>query len=157
MRNVRPGSIQAAIREVITRAGGLECVSADIGVSVTNLSRATACDDDRPGGLGINHFDRLGRIIPDSVVPLAQHFSHMAGGVFQPLKVGGALGADMSQLTAEFADVLAVHAEAMSSRSKNPDDYTVEEARAALKEVDELIAVAARVRGSLEQKARGRA
>lgn len=154
MRNVRPGSIQSAIQQVLCAAGGLECVSADIGVSITNLSRATACDDDRPGGLGINHFDRLGRIVPASAVPLAEHFAHLAGGIFQPLCVEGALGVDVSKLTAEFADVLAAHAEAMSERSAKPGDYTVSEAEGAIKELDEMMQAAARLRAALTDIAR---
>lgn len=155
MRNVRPGSIQSAVQQSMRAAGGLECVSADIGVSTTNLSRATACEEDRPGGLGINHFDRLGRIVSDSAVPLAVHFAHLAGGIFQPLDLSGPLGMDMSALTAEFADVLALHAEAMSERSENPADYTAAEARRGIKEIDELMAAAARVRAALLAKAEG--
>jgi len=156
MRNVRPGSIQSAIREAFTAAGGLESVSSDLAVSVTNLSRATSCDEDRPGGLGVNHLDRLGRIIPESAVPIARHFAHMAGGIYQPANIAGLLGADMSKLVAEFSDVLAVHAEAMSGRSTNPNDYTMTEARAALKEVDDLLAATAVIRAALVQKAGGR-
>lgn len=155
MRGVRPGSIQEAVQRSIRAGGGLECVSADIGVSTANLSRATACEDDRPGGLGINHLDRLGRIVPEAAAPLAEHFAHLAGGFFQPMQISGPLGLDMSRLTAEFADVLQVHLEAMSERSENPADYTVAEARGALKEVDELLAAAARVRAALLDKAGG--
>lgn len=156
MRNVRPGSIQEAVQRAIRAAGGLECVSNDTGVSITNLSRATSCEEDRPGGLGINHLDRLGRIVPVAAEPLAAHFAHLAGGIFQPLDIRGPLGLDMSRLTAEFADVLTAHAEAMSDRSENPSDYTVAEARAALKEVDELLVAAARVRAALLAKVGGR-
>lgn len=155
MRGVRPGSIQSAVQAAIRATGGLECASADIGVSVTNLSRASSCEDDRPGGLGINHLDRLGRIVPASAVPLAEHFAHLAGGVFQPMVHDGSLATDISDLTAEFADVLAVYAVCMSERSKLPHDFTTAEAQATLKEVDDLLRVCARLRGSLLLKAGG--
>ncbi|GEM_PF-1937084 len=155
MRSVRPGSIQSAVQMAITAAGGLECVSNDIGVSTANLSRATACDEERPGGLGINHFDRLGRIIPASSVPLAQHFAHLAGGIFLPLNVEGVIGVDMSVLMSEFSDVLLSHSEAMSEASKKPHDYTPGEALDAIKEIDEMLAAGAVVRAALSAKARG--
>ena len=155
MRSVRPGSIQSAVQMAITAAGGLECVSNDIGVSTANLSRATACDEERPGGLGINHLDRLGRIVPATGIPIAQHFAQLAGGVFYPLNIHGAFAADMSSLTLEFSQILAVHAEAMSERSKLPGDYTAAEAEVAFKKMDELITVAAALRAALAEKARG--
>ncbi|PCJ75590.1 MAG: hypothetical protein COA53_06525 [Rhodobacteraceae bacterium] len=155
MRRVRPGSIQSSVQASISAAGGLECVSDDIGVSTANLSRATACDDDRPGGLGINHFDRLGRIIPASAVPLAQHFAHLAHGVFIPLATECVVGADMSELMLKFSSVLATHSEAMSERSKLPNDYTPNEARETIKQMDDMMAASAVVRAALSAKARG--
>lgn len=149
MRGVRPGSIQAAVQRAIKAAGGLECASDDIGVSVSNLSRATACEDDRPGGLGVNHLDRLGRIIPGAAEPLAEHFAHLAGGVYQPIAGGGNIDADIGHLTAEFADVLTVHAEAISERSERGRDYSPAERKRQIKELDELVRVAVRLRALL--------
>ena len=156
MRSVRPGSIQSAVQMAITAAGGLECVSNDIGVSTANLSRATACDEERPGGLGINHLDRLGRIVPITAVPIAHHFAHLAGGFFQPVDTNGELGADMSLMMSEFADVLRTHSEAMSDRSKTPGQYTAKEAQSQIKELDELLAAIVGVRGPLLVTARGK-
>jgi len=155
MRSVRPGSIQSAVQMAITAAGGLECVSNDIGVSTANLSRATACDEERPGGLGVNHLDRLGRIVPAASISIAQHFAHLAGGEFLPLIADGEVSADISELMSEFADVLRVHAEAMSSQSIEPNEYTAREAQGAIKEIDEMLAAGARVRATLAEKARG--
>ncbi|NOX39739.1 MAG: hypothetical protein GXP05_04290 [Alphaproteobacteria bacterium] len=84
MRNVRHGSIQSAVRKAITVSGGLECASDDLGMSIANLSRASSDDEDRPGGLGVNHLHRLGRILPTAAVPIAQHFAHLSGGFYQP-------------------------------------------------------------------------
>ena len=84
-RATRPGSIQSSVRAAYLAVGGLESASEDLGVSVTTLSYGTEVTDLRPGGLGVNYLDRLGRIEPLSAVPLAQHFAHLAGGVFQPV------------------------------------------------------------------------
>lgn len=149
MRNVKHGTIQSAVRAAIKRAGGLECVSADLGMSVANLSRASGDDEDRPGGLGVNHLHRLGRIIPEAVEPIAEHFSHLAGGVFLPLVPTGQHSSDLSKVMSEFADVMRVHADAMSENSKKPFEYTRVEAEEALAEVDEAMSALAVFRASL--------
>ncbi len=152
-RNSRPGSIQAAVRASLRAVGGLECASDDLGVSVATLSYGTEMSDSRPGGLGVNYLDRLGRIDPLAALPVAQHFAHLAGGVFQPVDLGGAATPDITLITREFSDVLAKHAEAHSSASANPDDYTPSEAAAQLKELDGLIAASANLRAALSRKA----
>jgi len=154
-RATRPGSIQSSVRAAYLAVGGLESASEDLGVSVTTLSYGTEVTDLRPGGLGVNYLDRLGRIEPLSAVPLAQHFAHLAGGVFQPVDVQGDLAADISLLTREFSDVLAKHAEAHSSDSENPTDYTAAEARDQLKELDDVIEVAVSLRAALLTRAGG--
>lgn len=150
MRAVRPGSIQAAVRESITAAGGLECASNDLGLSIASLSRASVCDEERPGGLGVNHLHRLGRILPETAVPIAKHFATLAGGVFQEIPVKGQLVASIHSLTKEFSDVLGQHAQAHSEASSNPDRFTKSEAREAIKEVTDLIEAAMSYRLSLE-------
>lgn len=156
-RATRPGSIQSSVRAAYLAVGGLECASEDLGVSVTTLSYGTEVTDLRPGGLGVNYLDRLGRIEPRAAVPLAQHFAHLAGGVFQPVDVRGDLAADISLLTREFSDVLAKHALAHSPGSENPTDYTAAEARDQIKELDEVVAVAMSLRAALLVRAGGSA
>lgn len=153
MRKDQPGSMQSAIRAAITLTGGLECAAADMEVSTTTLSRATDYDESRPGGLGVNYLHRLGRILPPAVVPIAQHFAHLAGGFFQPLPTAGALASDFSELTSKFAQVLSDYAEAHSDRSDDPTDYTPAEARHAIADVRILIAAAAQFAAALEHKA----
>lgn len=152
-RATRPGSIQAAVRESVRAVGGLECASDDLGISVSVLSYGTEVSDTRPGGLGVNYLDRLGRIDGQAAVPVAQHFAHLAGGVFQPVCPHGVTAADISHITQEFSDVLAKHAEAHSHASENPGDYTAREAASQIKELDELIAASANLRAALAQKA----
>lgn len=142
MRNVRPGSIQSAVQSAIRRAGGLEAASEDLGLSVASLSRASSNDEDRPGGLGVNHLHRLGRIASESAEPIAVHFAGLAGGVFQPLSSKGQATLDLSSLMKEFSDVVAHHAKAHSDASENPSEFTRAEASRAVIEVDELVQAA---------------
>lgn len=153
MRNVKPGSIQAAVQAAIKAAGGLESAGNDLGMSTANLSRASSNDEDRPGGLGVNHLHRLGRILPTCAEPIAVHFAGLAGGVFQPVPVRGTLTSDLSTLMKEFADVVALHASAHSKTSDNQDDFTPSEAAASAKEVDELVRAALIYKAALEAKA----
>ncbi len=141
-RPVRPGSIQAAVRSAIRAVGGIEAASDDLGVSMATLSYGTETRDDRPGGLGVNYLDRLGRIETAAALPLARHFAHLAGGVFQPVDLRGVTAADMARLTAEFSDVLRTDAEAHSPGSADPTRYTLAEARRQIKELDELVQAA---------------
>ncbi len=96
MRNVRPGSVKAAVQALIREAGALEAASNDLGHSGSSLSRASSNDEDRPGGLGVNHLHRLGRILPASAEPMAVHFAGLAGRVFQPVPACGSLTSDLS-------------------------------------------------------------
>lgn len=153
MRSHRPASIQSAVARVYRAVGGLECASADIGVSISVLSYGTEVTDHRPGGLGVNYLDRLGRIEPAAAVPIAQHFSALAGGVFQPVASSGDVAHDVHTLTREFSDVLARHAEAHSAASDNPSDYTPREAQGMITEIDELIAAATQLKAALMPKA----
>ena len=155
MRNHRPGSIQSAISSAFSAVHGLENVSVDLGVSVTTLSYGTAVDEARPGGLGVNYIDRLGRMHSEAAVPIAEHFAALAGGVFQPVDLKGVTGADVHRLTREFSDVLTKHAEAHSSASENPQDYTAKEAQAQLVELEDLIEAAVAFRAVLSRKAEG--
>lgn len=152
-RTARPGSIQSAVRAAYVAVGGIENAAVDLGLAISTLSYGTELNDTRPGGLGVNYLDRLCRIEPAAGVPLAQHFAHLAGGVFQPLTFDGVTAADINEVTREFSDVLTKHAEAHSPGSENPSDYTRAEAAQQVKELDELIAAAARLRGIMLVKA----
>lgn len=152
-RPVRPGSIQAAVRAAIRASGGLECVSDDLGVSIATLSLGTEQRDDRPGGLGVNYLDRLGRIEAGSALPIAEHFGHLAGGVFVPVDLGGAVAAEFAQVAKEFADVVNGHVAATSAASSDPEDYTVQEALAQAQELLELASATMKMRAMLLAKA----
>lgn len=154
-RATRPGSIQSAVVQVYDSLGGIKNAAVDAGVSMSTLSYGTEVSDDRPGGLGVNYLDRLGRIDPAAARPMADHFSHLAGGVFQPVSAPGETGAEIHRLTAEFSDVLNRHAEAHSGASGNPDDYTPPEAAAQVRELDELIAISLTFRAAMIRKAGG--
>nr|WP_319250485.1 hypothetical protein [uncultured Celeribacter sp.] len=156
MRDHRPGSIQSAVHQAYRAVGGLEAASADLGIAISTLSYGTERNDHRPGGIGVNYLDTLARIERGAAVPLAEHFAHLAGGVFQPVDVTGVTAADVHRLTREFSDVLAKHADAHSSASENPEDYTAAEASAQLVEIDELVEAAVAFRAVLTRKAEHR-
>ena len=85
MRPCEAGSIQDTVAAAYEAAGGLRRVSVAIGVTASSLSYGTEIREDRPGGLGVNYLDRLGRMSPAAAREIAQHFAALAGGVFQPL------------------------------------------------------------------------
>lgn len=153
MRNHRAGSIQAAVIAAYRAVGGLENASHDLGVSISTLSYGTEISEQRPGGLGVNYLDRLGRIESGSAVPIAQHFALLAGGVFMPISASG--GADIWKVSQHFSDVLRDHAAAHSDASDDPNDYTPAEAKAQIDGLDRLIAAAVTMRAALVHKAGG--
>lgn len=154
-RRTRPGSIQSAVQQVIAACGGIEAAALEAGVSISTLSYGTEQREDRPGGLGVNHLDRLGRIEPGAALPMAQHFAALAGGVFHPVDLSGPSWSDMAGISKEFADVVTLHAAAHSDGSLDPRDYTPQEAAEQIREIDELVAVALRHRAGLVLKAGG--
>jgi hypothetical protein len=148
-RRTRPGTIQSAVGAAYRAVGGLENAAADLGVSLSVLSYGTETREDRPGGLGVNYLDRLGRIDTAAALPLAQHFATLAGGVFQPVASDGSASGDIATLAAEFSDVVRQHAEAMGPASVAPGGYSRREAEAQLVEVDEMVTAALRFRAAI--------
>jgi hypothetical protein len=155
MRYTRPGSIQNAVREAYGAVGGLENASIDLGIGVSTLSYGTERSDHRPGGIGVNYLDSLGRIEPRAATPIAQHFATLAGGVFQPVDLAGVTASDVYRIAKEFSDVLTKDAEAHSKGSIDSKGYTAKEAAEQLVELDELIAVAVSFRAALRNKVEG--
>lgn len=138
-RPTRPGSIQAAVAEAFRACGGLDSVSADLGLALSTLSYATELRDDRPGGLGVAY---LGRMEPGAALPIARHFAALAGCVVQPVTSGGV--ASVHEVTREFSDVLALHAQAMAGAG-----YSAAAAARQVLELDQLIAAATRLRAAM--------
>lgn len=150
MRKNRPDSIQSAIAAAYRANGGLENTASDLGVSISVLSYGTAVNEDRPGGLGANYLDRLGRMCAASAEPIARHFCTLAGGVFQPLEASGpgcliALSGDAAK---EFGDVVASALKAKLSSCANDCNDTIVQ-------IDEAIEVLARMRAEAVRQ-RGR-
>jgi hypothetical protein len=155
MRYTRPGSIQNAVREAYGAVGGLENASIDLGIGVSTLSYGTERSEHRPGGIGVNYLDSLGRIEPRAATPIAQHFAALAGGVFQPVDLAGVTASDVYRVAKEFSDVLTKDALAHSKGSDDPNGYTFKEAGEQLVELDELIAAAVNFRAALLVKTEG--
>ncbi|MDO6722621.1 hypothetical protein Q4560_05035 [Celeribacter halophilus] len=156
MRGVRAGSIQSAVRDAMKGAGGLECASIDLGISVSTLSYGTSVDEARPGGLGVNYLDRLGRMHRAAALPMAQHFSTLAGGFFEPVNLDGLADVEIHDLTAEFSEVLREHAFAHSSASQDPSGYTDAEKRKMIESLTRLSKSTARLRAGLVASLEGR-
>ncbi|WP_226550831.1 hypothetical protein [Celeribacter naphthalenivorans] len=156
MRGVRAGSVQSAVRAAFSSVGGLENASVDLGVSVSTLSYGTSVDEARPGGLGVNYLDRLGRMHRAAALPLAQHFSTLAGGFFQPVDLTGLDGVAIHDLTAEFSEVLRDYAAAHSPASPDPTGYTDDELRKMIESLSRLSKATARLRAGLVESLEGR-
>lgn len=139
-RYTPPCSFQETVARVIRAAGGVEAAADQLMTSITTVSNGTALDEGRPGGFGGNYLARLARWSPACALPLAEFFAAHAGGVFQPINLGGASGENIHRIMKEFSDVLATHAEAHSASSADPEDYTPREAAAQIAEVDEVMA-----------------
>lgn len=82
MRQARAGSIQSAVQDCYTEVGGIENVSDDLGLAKSTLSYGTEVSEKRPGGLGVNHLDKLARMHKPVAAILADHFARLAGGRF---------------------------------------------------------------------------
>ncbi|WP_422028115.1 hypothetical protein [Roseovarius sp.] len=110
MRAAKPGSVQCCVQEAYRAAGGLECVSDDLGLSISTLSQHTEKPDGRKkaGGLGINYADTLARMHPAVAVVLAEHFAALAGGRFERFQSGDAREAweHVSALCREVAEAV---------------------------------------------------
>ena len=90
MRRPRYGTIQSAVRAALDATGKRDKDIAQLlGIRGSTLSYATEESDDRPGGLGANYLHSLAIAFPEAAVPLAQHFSAMAGGVYQSVDTEG--------------------------------------------------------------------
>ncbi|WP_375263217.1 hypothetical protein [Palleronia sp.] len=82
-RNNPRDSIQDVVARAYRAAGGIENVSADLGLSIGTLSEHTGLPKGkRAGGLGINYADTLSRIHPEVAAVYAAHFAALAGGTF---------------------------------------------------------------------------
>lgn len=146
MRPTKAGSIQDAVQHAYEASGGVRKVAAAIGLAQSTLSYGTEVREDRPGGLGINYLDRLGRMSPEAAQAIAEHFASLAGGVFQPVQVeSGELGELCAVIAKENGEAQAAAIRAWSSASQM--DYAV-----ALREVDESIAAQTRARAAIAAK-----
>ena len=126
MRAAKPGSIQRCIQEAYRAAGGLECVSDDIGLSAGTLSEHTEKPNGRKkaGGLGVNYVDTLSRMHPEVAVVMAQHFASLAGGRFERFEPGDVRQAweHVASLAREVAEAV----EKLSDPNADPNEIQKE-------------------------------
>ena len=151
MRKLRPGSIHHVMQKVVEAGGGLEAVGAEIGVSPSTVSRAVGEPETRPGGLGVVYLATLGRIVPETAEPVANHFASLAGGSFQPFPKGNNAPVGFHNVAKKFGDVATSYGIAHSQESLDPSRLTHEEAVKLRQEVRELLQVGALFLASLDQ------
>lgn len=82
MRATKAGTVQSAVAETYRAVGGVEEAAELLGIAMSTASYGTEVNEYRPGGLGVNYLDRLGRIKPEFARAMAEHFAVLAGGVF---------------------------------------------------------------------------
>jgi len=143
MRPCEAGSIQDAVAAAYEAAGGVRKVGAAIGVTAATLSYGTDIREDRPGGLGVNYLDRLGRMSAAAAREIAQHFAALAGGVFQPFVAEAAdLGGHCQVVAKEGGEAQAAAFRAALSGS-------LRDCEQALRETDESLEAHANLRAAL--------
>jgi hypothetical protein len=147
MRFCEAGSIQDAVKSAYIAAGGVTKVSDYLGVLTSVLSYGTEMREDRPGGLGVNYLDRLGRMNPEAARVLAQHFAALAGGVFRPVEADG--GKSLSDLCAELAKE---GGEALAATMRAMQSAKVRDYAEALREMDESIEAGSRTRALIAEE-----
>ncbi len=149
MRPCEAGSIQDAVAAAYEAAGGLRKVSVAIGVTASSLSYGTEIREDRPGGLGVNYLDRLGRMSPAAAREIAQHFAALAGGVFQPLE------AEVSDLGGHCQVVAKEGGEAQAAAIRAALSGSLRDCERALRETDESLEAHANLRAALATRIAG--
>lgn len=146
MRSAPRASIQSVVQSCYSAAGGIENVSADLGLAKSTLSEATELptSEKRRGGLGLNHADTLARMHPGVARVLAEHFATLAGGTFHPLPAGviDTLLSHVAVAARESGE--AIHAGMMVAQDPTP--RAIEE---AIRETDEAQAAFADKRSAL--------
>ncbi|NDW30984.1 hypothetical protein [Salipiger sp. PrR007] len=144
MRAQTYGTIQNAVCEAVEATGKRHKDVADfLGIRGSTLSYGMEDNEDRPGGLGVNYLHRLGMECPAAAVPLAQHFAGLAGGVFQPVEVGGGV----TSLFTHCGHVAKENGEALSSILHAAVNASPKSDQDAVREIDEAVAMLLAARG----------
>lgn len=149
MRAVKAGSIQEAVQTSYVAAGGIAEVSAMVGVAPSSLSYGTEIREDRPGGIGVNYLDRLGRMDTAAARPIAEHFCALAGGFFQPFDAEHEDLADHCQTLAKEGG------EALAATIRAATSGTLPDCEEALRELDDGIEAQTNARAALMTKIEG--
>ncbi|MCA0945873.1 hypothetical protein [Alloyangia pacifica] len=146
MRAQTYGTIQNAVCEAVEATGKRHKDVADfLGIRGSTLSYGMEDNEDRPGGLGVNYLHRLGMDCPAAAVPLAQHFAGLAGGVFQPVEVGGSV----TSLFSQCGVVAKECGEAQAAIIRVIEKASGPSSQAALCEIDEAVEALMRARASI--------
>ncbi|QDL92529.1 hypothetical protein FDP22_12510 [Paroceanicella profunda] len=128
MRPLRPNSFHAMLAEALD-ACGRKHVEAELGRSLSMISRWTDPDEENGRRMPAPDLDLLCRRFPAAATVVAHHFAGIAGGFFLPVEEGdGDVAAAASDFTMRFADTASGVTAALGLGSKLPGDLTPEEA-----------------------------
>lgn len=140
------GTIQNAVCAAVEATGKRhQDVAEFLGIRGSTLSYGMEVSETRPGGLGVNYLHRLGTDCPAAAVPLAQHFAGLAGGVFQPVSIGGVV----TSLYAQCGKVAKECGEAQAAIIRAAEKASGPASAEALCEIDEAIEALTRARASI--------
>ncbi|GHF71020.1 hypothetical protein [Seohaeicola zhoushanensis] len=148
MRATKAGTIQDAVQRCYRAAGGVEAVAEQLGLANSTVSYGTERNEARPGGIGVNYLVRLAMIDARCALPLAEFFSDLAGGVYQPVLPA----ADVISLYARCGLVAKECGEAQAAAIQAADTRSPRDIEAAEREIDEAIASLVRQRAALRSE-----
>lgn len=151
MRGTRSGSIQHAVARAYRAAGGVEAVAELLGLANSTVSYGTEINEHRPGGIGVNYLDRIGRAHPQGAEAIAQHFCGLAGGVFEPVLSGD----NVTCLWSAAGDAAKECGEAQAAMVRAAHQATAGNADSASREIDEAVECLLRFKAGLRAKAVG--
>ena len=125
----RPGSILDALSGALD-AAGRKAVAADLGISISALSRHCDADEDNGRPMHIGRLDLLCRMSAPAAAVMARHFAALAGGAYVP--PGGAtasLHAAVAGASAAAGGLSVAMIEAADPSGPGGADLTADELR----------------------------
>ncbi|MBE9635761.1 hypothetical protein [Salipiger mangrovisoli] len=146
MRDQIYGTIQNAVCAAVEATGKRhQDVAEFLGIRGSTLSYGMELSETRPGGLGVNYLHRLGIDCPAAAVPVARHFAALAGGIFQPVEVGGVV----TSLYSQCGSVAKECGEAQAAIIRAAEKASTRAKADALCEIDEALEALMRARASI--------
>ncbi|WP_118138794.1 hypothetical protein [Oceanicella sp. SM1341] len=128
MRPQRPNSFHAMLADLLDTCGRKH-VEAELGRSLSIISRWTDPGEENGRRMPAPDLDLLCRLFPAGAAVVARHFASLAGGVYVPIETGdGDVSEASATVVLRFAEANANIMAALGQGSKLPGDLTPEEA-----------------------------